>query len=259
MGELNSFHWVILLLGSAIMGLSKGGVPGAGNLTVALYVLVLEEAMGPAGVAISVGLLLPVLVSADLVSTMVYRKHVERKHILRLLPYFIGGVLLGWLAFEYFQAPENASSLKVLIGTILLAMTALRFFSQTKWWSEQIKIQDKLGLLGQFLGLLGGMATMLANAAGPIAQFYLLVMKLPKYSFIGTSAWLFLFINVFKLPLMYELGVLSSHVLRVSLWLCIPAVLGAWIAPYLVRHINQDWFERLIWFFIVVAGIRMIL
>ena len=73
MDELTGLHWAILLLGSAIMGLSKGGIPGAGNLTVALYVLVLEDALGPAGVAISVGLLLPVLISADLASTLVYR------------------------------------------------------------------------------------------------------------------------------------------------------------------------------------------
>ena len=44
------------------MGLSKGGIPGAGNLTVALFALVLEDAMGAAGIALSVGLLLPVLI-----------------------------------------------------------------------------------------------------------------------------------------------------------------------------------------------------
>ena len=74
MDELSGIHWAILLFGSLIMGLSKGGIPGAGNLTVAMYALVLEDALGPTGVAISVGLLLPVLISADLVSTMVYRK-----------------------------------------------------------------------------------------------------------------------------------------------------------------------------------------
>ena len=41
---------------------------------------------------------------------------------------------------------------------------------------------------------------MLANAAGPIAQLYLLVMGLPKYAFIGTSAWLFLIVNICKIP-----------------------------------------------------------
>jgi len=36
-------------------------------------------------------------------------------------------------------------------------------------------------------------------------------------------------------------------------------MIGALIAPRLVNLIRQDWFERLIWFFIIVAGVRMIL
>ena len=66
MDDLSTVQWAVLIVGSFIMGLSKGGIPGAGNLTVALFVLVLEDAMGPTGVALSVGLLLPVLISADL-------------------------------------------------------------------------------------------------------------------------------------------------------------------------------------------------
>ena len=81
MSELTIVHWGFLVLGAIIMGLSKGGIPGAGNLTVALFVLVLEDALGPVGVGLSVGLLLPVLISADLVSTMVYRKYVEWSHV----------------------------------------------------------------------------------------------------------------------------------------------------------------------------------
>ena len=103
MDELSGIHWAILLFGSLIMGLSKGGIPGAGNLTVAMYALVLEDALGPTGVAISVGLLLPVLISADLVSTMVYRKYIEWKHLRRLLPFFAIGVIAGWSAFDFFS------------------------------------------------------------------------------------------------------------------------------------------------------------
>jgi len=125
--ELTWMHWVVLGIGALIMGLSKGGIPGAGNLTVALYVLVLEDALGSSGVALSVGLLLPVLVSADLVSTIVYRKFVEWTHVRRLLPYFMVGVLVGWFTFDYFQEEGRGESLKVLIGVILLGMTLLRF------------------------------------------------------------------------------------------------------------------------------------
>ena len=102
MDELTTIHWIVLFIGSLIMGMSKGGLPGAGNLTVAMYVLVLEDALGPAGVPISVGLLLPVLIAADLTATLVYRKHADLNFILRLLPCFIAGTVLvgGYLTIS---------------------------------------------------------------------------------------------------------------------------------------------------------------
>ena len=259
MSELTFVHWVVLIIGAGVMGLSKGGIPGAGNLTVALFALVLEDAMGAAGIALSVGLLLPVLISADLASTIIYRKHVEWSHVRRLLPYFLIGVIAGWWAFDFFKPLERANALKVLIGVILLGITALRFLTQL---ISRNKEKDSVHIplyYGPPLGILGGVATMLANAAGPLAQFYLLAMRLPKYAFIGTSAWLFLIVNLSKVPLMHDLGILNREIFFVSSWLFIPAIIGALIAPKIVRYIRQDWFEVMIWFFIVVAGLRMII
>jgi uncharacterized membrane protein YfcA len=42
---------------------------------------------------------------------------------------------------------------------------------------------------------------MVGNAAGAITSIYLLSMRLPKNSFIGTAAWFFLIINLAKVPL----------------------------------------------------------
>ncbi|MEE3060276.1 MAG: sulfite exporter TauE/SafE family protein, partial [Verrucomicrobiota bacterium] len=181
--------------------MSKGGIPGAGNLTVAIFALVLEDALGPVGVPLSVGLLLPVLISADLTATIVYRRHADWNYIVRLLPFFLVGTALGWWVFDYFQGgEERVHLLKVLIGVILLSMTALHFFLKFRRKKQPRRTalgeggdevpKGSIGL-GVLFGSLGGVATMLANAAGPIAQLYLLVMGLPKYSFIGTSAWLF--------------------------------------------------------------------
>ena len=55
MEALTYNHWVLLTVGSLIMGLSKGGIPGAGNLTVAIFALALEDALGPIGVPLSFG------------------------------------------------------------------------------------------------------------------------------------------------------------------------------------------------------------
>ena len=264
MESLTVAHWSLLAFGALIMGMSKGGLPGAGNLTVAIYALVLEDALGLAGVPLSVGLLLPVLISADVTATIVYRRHAEWKFIARLLPFFIIGILVGWKVFGFFQAnDERVSLLKVLIGLILLSMTAMHF---TMKWRRKRKghmvgsqnTRSSLAL-GAFLGLLGGVATMLANAAGPVAQLYLLAMALPKYAFIGTSAWLFLIVNVSKVPLMIDLEIITLESMSVSWWMFIPAVVGAAIAPLVVSRINQKLFETLVWFFIVLAGLRMVL
>ena len=128
MEELTVTHWALLAFGSLIMGMSKGGLPGAGNLTVAIFALVLEDALGPVGVPLSVGLLLPVLISADVTATLVYRRHADWKFIIRLLPFFLIGTVLGWWVFDFFQAGEDrVRLLKYVVGGILLGMTALHF------------------------------------------------------------------------------------------------------------------------------------
>ncbi len=268
MEVLSPMHWTLLGLGSFIMGMSKGGIPGAGNLTVAIFALVLEDALGPMGVPLSVGLLLPVLISADLTATIVYRRHADWKYIVRLLPFFLIGTTLGWWVFDYFQGgDERVHLLKVLIGGILLSMTVLHFFvkfrkknkASNRTEDEKNKETPKGSIgLGILFGSLGGVATMLANAAGPVAQLYLLVMGLPKYAFIGTSAWLFLIVNVCKVPFMIELEIITLDSMTVSGWMFIPAIIGAATAPLLVKYLNQALFERLIWIFIVIAGLRMI-
>ena len=268
MEVLSPMHWTLLGLGSFIMGMSKGGVPGAGNLTVAIFALVLEDALGPMGVPLSVGLLLPVLISADLTATIVYRRHADWKYIVRLLPFFLIGTTLGWWVFDYFQGGDDrVHLLKVLIGGILLSMTVLHFFvkfrkknkasNRTEDEKNEETPKGSIGL-GILFGSLGGVATMLANAAGPVAQLYLLVMGLPKYAFIGTSAWLFLIVNVCKVPFMIELEIITLDSMTVSGWMFIPAIIGAATAPLLVKYLNQALFERLIWIFIVIAGLRMI-
>ena len=133
MENLTVTHWALLMLGALIMGMSKGGIPGAGNLTVAIFVLVMEDALGPVGVPLSVGLLLPVLISADVAATGVYRRHADWKYIIRLLPCFLIGTMLGWWVFDYFQGGDHrVRQLKVLIGLILLSMTALHFILQAR-------------------------------------------------------------------------------------------------------------------------------
>jgi uncharacterized membrane protein YfcA len=67
---------------------------------------------------------------------------------------------------------------------------------------------------------------MMGNAAGPIMSLYLLAMRLPKLHFIGTAAWFFFLINVFKAPfhiLVWKTITLQTAALNLTM---VPALLG---------------------------------
>ena len=103
--DIFSVPWLILALGAFFTGLGKGGLPGAGNLTVALFALVLQTL--PGGVALLLGFLLPILISADIAAVLIYCRHTEWKFIFRLLPFFLIGILAGWLVFDYFKSRDE--------------------------------------------------------------------------------------------------------------------------------------------------------
>ena len=116
------------IIGAFFTGLGKGGLPGAGNLTVALFALVFQTL--PGGVALSVGVLLPILISADIAAVLIYRRHTEWKFIFRLLPFFLIGILAGWLVFDYFKSRDEL--LKTTIGAFYKHDSTTFFASMDK-------------------------------------------------------------------------------------------------------------------------------
>jgi uncharacterized membrane protein YfcA len=256
MADLSFWHWFALALGAWLTGLGKGGVPGAGIVTVAIFAWVLESIEGAKGVSLSVGLLLPVLVAADVVAVVIYRRYADWGHLFRLLPWTFLGIVGGY----YFFKELSGDWLKVIIGIILLSMTALHFGKRhlLPRHAQSEKSPKIVFLWGVSLGLLAGGATMLANAAGPVAALFLIVMRLPKYAFLGTSAWLFLIVNVSKIPFMVDLEIISFQSMDVSWKLFFPAVLGACMGPWVARRLNQTMFEALVWVFIVVTGVKFL-
>ncbi len=99
---------------------------------------------------------------------------------------------------------------------------------------------------------------MVANAAGPVMILYLLAMRLPKMAFIGTSAWFFLVLNLFKVPFSYSLRLINIGFLQIDLPLAPFAVLGALSGREIIRHIDQSLFEKLALALTFVAGLRML-
>jgi uncharacterized membrane protein YfcA len=246
--ELTFQQWALGVTAAFFVGLGKGGLPGAGNLAI----IFMAAAFGAKP---SVGLLLPVLICADLVAVKIYHQHTRWSFLLKLLPWSLLGIVLGALLFNHI----SPILLTRTIGALLVIMVGLRFLNNSL--KSLMKTEDSKPRFWLFssTGVVGGIATIMANAAGPVVSIYLLLSGLPKTAYIGTAAWFFLIINVIKMPVQVSLGTIDFQSIQVSLAFGAVAALSVLIAKQIVEWISQKLFEQLIWAFIVVAGVKMML
>ena len=248
--ELTGTQWALLALGAFVTGLSKGGMAGFGILAVACFANALPARA-------STGALLPMLVAADLIGVALYRKHAEWRYVWRLSPWVVAGVVAGALALGRINNPQVAR----MIGLILLGLTALHGWRQ-RTAQDPEAFATRLPHTWWFAGLIGlltGFTTMVANAAGPLMILYLLAMGLPKLGLIGTMAWSFLLLNLFKVPFSVGLGLINAQSLLLDAVLLVPMVPGALLAPRIVRHLPQRVFAQLVLGLTVIAALRLLL
>ena len=190
--SLTWWQWLLAIIGACGIGLSKTGIPGVGIFPVALFALVYPTTE-------SVGLVLPLLICADIVAVKSYHRHAQWKYLWRLFPWAAAGIIIGFGAMKILQP----AILIRIIGATFLLMVALHVWR--KKFLEDEEIPSGPAFSGA-MGLSAGFATMVANAAGPVMVIYLLAMQLPKLEFIGTGAWYFFVLNSFKVPFQAQLG-----------------------------------------------------
>lgn len=108
-------------------------------------------------------------------------------------------------------------------------------------------------------GFLAGFTTMIGNLAGPVSDIYFLAMRLPKNEFIGTAAWLFFIINVFKLPFHIFIWKTISYETLLLNSVLIPVVaLAFFLGAYLVRHISNVNYRRFVLIVTALGGVIML-
>ncbi len=178
--------WVMLFFSALLIGMSKTGIQGISLLAVPLMAMTF-------GAKPSTGLILPILCMADLVAVLYYRRKAEWKYVIKLLPAALTGFGVALLVDKHVPPTE----FKHLMGGCLLAVLIVMFWSD---WKGKENSLSSCWWYGPLFGLLGGFTTMIGNAAGPVMAIYLLSVKMPKISFVGTNAWFFLVINYLKIP-----------------------------------------------------------
>ena len=218
--DLRVWQWGLVLACATVIGMSKTGLSGFGLMVVPILASVF-------GGRPSVGMLLPILIFADVFAVTYYNRRADWKHIMRLLPWAFIGILAGaWIG----KIMSDDLFRRILAGLVILGIILMVWQDRKKieipdfWWFSMV------------LGFLGGFSSMIGNAAGPVMALYLLSMRLPKNQYIGTAAWFFFIINLTKVPFHVALW---KTITWSSLWfdiLMIPAVaIGALLGIWLVR------------------------
>jgi uncharacterized membrane protein YfcA len=77
--------------------------------------------------------------------------------------------------------------------------------------------------------------------------------------FVGTVAVFFLVLNLFKVPFMVDLGLITAQSFNFNLMLAPAVFLGALAGRWILIRINQRLFEDLVLALSAIAGILLIL
>jgi uncharacterized membrane protein YfcA len=249
---LDAFGWALAILAAGIVGLSKTGVPGIGMLFVAIFANLMPTRQAS-------GFVLPLLICGDLVAVFSYRRHTEWKHLWRLFPWTAAGVGLGALALGRLDDRQA----QLLVGGIILTLVGLHLWRKRAAapaaLTDPAAVAEQGAWFAPTIGVLAGFTTLVANAAGPLMAIYLLAMCLPKLAYVGTSAVFFLLLNLFKVPFMAGLGLITVDSLGFNLALAPAVFAGAWFGRWVLPRVSQAWFERLALFFSAAAGLKLLI
>jgi uncharacterized protein len=244
--DLSIWQWVGVLVAACFIGLSKTGI----SVFVLPAVPIIATVFGGKE---STGIMLPMLLIADMFGIYYYKRHADWNNIKKLMPWVTVGLILGIVAGNYI----NDKQFKIFIAVSVLLCLFVLIYTEKK--GDELKLPEGAWFYA-ITGIICGFTSMIGNAAGPIFSVYLLAMGFKKDGFMGTTTWFFFINNLLKLPLQ----ILFWHNVTAKTALLgvivIPAItVGALLGVLLIKKINEEVFRKLILAMTAVAAIRLLI
>ncbi|MDT0267051.1 sulfite exporter TauE/SafE family protein [Streptomyces sp. DSM 44915] len=241
--DLGGGELALLAVAAVLVGVAKTAIGGVASITVALFATALPAKE-------SSGALLPLLIVGDLLAVAAYRRHADWSALLRLFPSVAAGILAG----TWFVSRVDDTVMRRTIGGVLLFVVLVHL------WQRRRRGESKPPAV--LFGLLAGFTTMVANAGGAVMAVYLLAAGFPMLTFLGTAAWFFLIVNLFKVPFSAGLGLITVESLGLNALLIPGVLLGALLGRLLIRWLQksdrQQLFQQLILGFTVVSALNLL-
>ena len=241
--DLSTQAIILLAITALFNGISKTGIPGLGIVFVVLVPLAIPA-------KVSTGYILPFLIFGDIMAVTYWRRSAVWRYILAVLPAMLVGIIIGYFIMDRISDVAYGRVLGGVVLFLILLDWARRYFG--------IPVPKDSRVLSYSIGLMAGILTMMANAAGPVVMLYLLAMNISKEEFVGTSAWIYFIINLFKVPFSMSLGLITFGSLQVNFMLLPFVIVGGILGVKVMRRLPLKTFENIMRVLAVLGGIKLL-
>jgi uncharacterized membrane protein YfcA len=236
---------VMLVAVTFLVSLSKGGLGGmAGSLSTPLMALVLP-------VNQVLGLLLPIMLLADVFSIALHWRRWNARLVWLLIPGGVIGVSIG----TYFIANVSTQVLKIGLATIALLFVIYKLLEKRILGS--IEYQEK-NWHGWLAGSTAGFTSAIAHSGVPPISIYLMLQNVTPRVFVATSVLFYALLNWIKVPFYYFSGMFDFQRLWQIAWVFPIVPFGVWIGRWLVTKVSKVVFDNIILVLLVITALLLI-
>ena len=245
--DLLPWQWVAWIALGLIIGLTKAGF---GGLTVVIFPVIATIF----GARESTGITLILLLFGDILAVMYYRSSAEWKCLVRFIPWTLVGFAVALFvdklvpvqAFSYLMGACIIASLVVMIWNEYIIAGNKKNEAPSAWWFSAL------------LGIAGGFASLIGNISGGITAIFLLSMKLPKKTYVGTASWYFLIVNCLKLLIqIFVWKNITVQTLLFDLTLFPVVIAGAVVGIFLIKKISESFFRKTIMLLTLISSVLL--
>lgn len=256
--HMEIYQLIVLCVAAAASSFIKNTAAiGAG-----VFLTPVLAAVFPAKIALGLGA--PILIATDISSLKNYWGEWENpREILRIGLAAIPGALLGACVINII--PNHV--LKIGIGVFAILFSVYHFAKDLRllgpmWPSSRTRTCEPQPSSGSIfsttIGVLGGLASILAHAGGLVFSLYYVGRQLEKRCLTASLIALFCFSDVVKLIAYFNIGILSVHSCLIILAMFPAIILSGKLGNFLNQKIRSEVFRRIILALVFVSAVNLL-